>query len=186
MQLTVKGKNIELPETIRSYVDKKFQKLSRHLPFITEVEVEITIEDTKSVGDRAVAQVTINSNGTLLRGEQRAPDPYVAIDAVADVMDKQIKRYKERLYRKGDRDSVTGKEELAPLPEETEEEEEEEWGKVVRVKRFAIRPMDMDEALEQMELLGHAFYFFYNAESGQFNVIYRRNDGDYGLIVPVL
>lgn len=184
MELTVKGKNIELPDAVRSYANKKFQRLGRHLPFITDVEVEINLEDTKSVGDRAVVQVTINSNGTLLRGEHKATDPYVAIDAVADVMDKQIKRYKERLYRKGQRVTFTGKGEAPPAPEEAEVDEE--WGRVVRVKRFAIRPMGVDEAMEQMELLGHDFFFFFNAEAGQFNVIYRRNDGDYGLIVPVV
>jgi len=177
MELVIKGKNTEISEKVRQYIDRKFSRLDRHLNTITEAEVAIATEMTKSRQDRYVVQVTLSSKGNLIRGEERGVDLFAAIDSVSDVLDRQIERYKGRLHNKG-RGSSPLKAEL-PLTAEAEQR-----GRVVKVKRFTVKPMDAEEAVEQMELLGHDFFLFLNSASGQFNVLYRRNDGDYGLIEP--
>jgi len=177
MELVIKGKNTEISEQVRQYIDRKLGRLDRHLHTIAEAEVAIAREMTKSRQDRYVVQVTLSSKGSLIRGEERGVDIFAAIDSVSDVLDRQIERYKGRLYNKG-RGSSPLKAEL-PLADEAEQR-----GRVVKVKRFMVKPMDAEEAVEQMELLGHDFFLFHNSASGQFNVLYRRKDGDYGLIEP--
>ena len=179
MELAIKGKNTEIPEAVKQYIEKKFGRLDRHLGITAEAEVMISTEMTKSQQDRYVVQVTINSKGTLIRGEERGLDLFVAIDSVADVINRQIERYKGRLYNKGRGTSPLKAETITPP-------ETEQPGKVVKVKRFPVKPMDTEEAVEHMELLGHNFFLFLNSASGQFNVVYRRNDSDYGLIEPEL
>lgn len=177
MELRLTGKNIEITDSVRNYVESKLGRLLRHFPNLDEVEVEIDAESTKSRQDRYVAQMTINSKGTILRGEERAPDIMTAVDKVADIMDRQINRYKGRLYDRGR--GAAPVREAAPI-----ESSELEAGRLVRRKQFQVKAMSPGEAAEQMELLGHNFYFFLNSTSGKYNVLYRRRDGDYGLIEP--
>lgn len=185
MELTVKGKNLEIPEDVLAHVHKKIGRLSRHLNNISEAKVELTREKTKSQEQQLVIQVTINSNGILLRAEERAPDAFTAVDAVARTLDRQIERYKGRFYERGKTEpSAITIRKLMPAPGEAEEELEPLNGKLVRVKTFAMKPMSLEEAAEQMELLGHSFFFFLNQDTDQFNVVYKRTDGDYGLIQP--
>lgn len=125
-----------------------------------------------------MVQVTIDSSGTILRGEERGQDLFTAIDKVAAVMNRQIEHYKGKLYDKGRGSSLARGE----FSEETEPAPPAK--KVVKVKRFAIKPMPVAEAIEQMELLGHNFFLFRNAETEEVNLLYRRNDGNYGLIEP--
>lgn len=177
MELQITGKNIQLAPEVRRYIERKLGKLNRHLPNITKSEVEISEEKTKSRQQHFVVQMTIDSKGTLLRGEERGGDLFTAIDRVAEIMDRQIEHYKGKLYDKGRGSSLVRSElseEAPPSP------------KVVKVKRFAVKPMSVDEAIEQMELLGHDFFLFFNATSEQLNVVYRRKDGNYGLIEPEL
>ena len=177
MELRVSGKHTEITDSVHSYVEKKLGKIGRHFPNLTEVEVEIGTESTRSRQHRYVVQMTVNSKGTLLRGEERAPDVFAAINKVAGVMDRQIQRYKGRLYEKGKG--------FSPVRESIPAESgESEPGRVVRTKRFQVKSMPPEEAAEQMEFLGHNFYFFLNSTTGEFNVLYRRRDGDYGLIEP--
>lgn len=183
MELLIKGKNMVVPEAVRSYAQRKIGKLDRHLPHITQAEVVFFKERTRSQGEQQVVQVTINSNGTILRGEERAVDLFAAIDAVAGVMERRIERYKGRLYERGKNASP---DEIPASFEFEGNAEEDRPGRVVKVKRFAMKPMSEEEAVEQMELLDHDFFFFFNADRGQFNVLYRRRDGDYGLIEPEL
>ncbi|MFQ6057610.1 MAG: ribosome hibernation-promoting factor, HPF/YfiA family [Anaerolineae bacterium] len=179
MELIIKGRNIEISDYLRQYVHKKIGKLDRYLPDITEARVELATENTRSAGEMQVAQVTVRVNGTILRGEERSPDMFASIDAVLDKMYRQIARYKGKRQ-----DRWRGRGERLPIPsEELEEEAERE---IVRRKRFRMFPMTEEEAIEQMELLGHDFFVFYNANSGEVNVLYRRKDGDYGLIEPEL
>jgi putative sigma-54 modulation protein len=139
---------------------------------------------TKSAGNRFVAQVTINIHGTLLRGEERASTVYAAIDNVVDVLNHQIERFKDKLYRSRRRISPLRRELVA---EELQGERvEESESKIVKVKRFPVKPMTPEEAADQMELLSHDFFIFFNPESNRFNVLYRRGDGNYGLIEPEL
>ncbi len=178
MELTISGKNTEISDRIRGYIEKKAARLDRYLPHIDNAVVELTRESAKSSEDRHIAQLTIRTRGTVLRAEERATDVFTAIDAVLDKMYRQIMRYKTR--RRGR--SRTQEERLMPLVEEYEEAPK----RIVRTKRFLVIPMDDEEAAEQMELLGHDFFLFLNANTGELNVIYRRRDGNYGLIEPEL
>lgn len=180
MELQITGKNIELSPIVRQRIERKLGKLGRHLPNITGYKVEVAQEKTKSPEQHFVVQVTLNSNGTLLRGEERGQDLFQAIDKVAQRMDRQIEHYKGKLYRKGRGSS--------PLRGEFNREIEprERLKEVVKVKRFPVKPMPLAEAIDQMELLGHDFFLFFNAESEGLNLLYRRRDGNYGLIEPVL
>ncbi len=181
MQLIIQGKNVEITDRLREYVEKKVGKLDRYLPTIDEARMELSTEHTRSAGARQVAQLTVRNKGTILRAEEKTSDIFTSIDAVLDKMYRQIARYKGRRYRRG-RAAAQGE----ALPIELEEEEEEEPRRIVRTKRFRLMPMDEEEAIEQMELLGHDFFVFYNASDGAINVLYRRKNGDYGLIQPEL
>jgi putative sigma-54 modulation protein len=182
MELYIKGKNVEVTDRLREYVEKKIGRLDRYLPTITEAHVELSSEDTKAAQHRQVCQVTLRSNGVILRAEERSDDMFNAIDIVLDKMNRQIARYKGK---RADRWRGGGTI-VEPSPAELEAEMEEETTSIVRRKRFSMSPMQPEEAIEQMELLGHDFYVFYNADEGAINVLYRRKDGDYGLLQPEL
>lgn len=179
MQLVVKGKNVEVSETLRDYAQKKLGKLDRYLDNVTSATLELTREQTKSAEDRHVAQVTLVVNGTILRGEVKADQVHAAIDSVADVMHRQITRYKERLYERG-----RAAQKPAGKAEATAGDGAWTERRIVKTKQFAIKPMTVDEAVDQMELLGHDFFVFLNAETSKVNVVYRRKGGNYGLIEP--
>ena len=181
MELRVTSKNMEISDGERQYLEKKLGRLAHHLPNISESTVEITREKTKEPQGRYVVQVTINSKGTLLRGEVRAPVLAAAIDNVADVLDRQIERFKGRRYEKGRREGERYEEAIREAAGEVEDTE-----RLVKTKRFNVKPMSVDEAIEQMELLGHEFFLFVNPDGNRVNVIYRRRDGNYGLIQPEL
>jgi putative sigma-54 modulation protein len=176
MEFLIKGKNVEITEAVEEYVQQRLGKLEHHLANITSVMVELSEEKTRSLMSRYVAQVTIERQDTLLRGEERAGDIFTAIDGVVNVITRQIERYKGKLY---------GRKRPSPLRGEVAAEQEEPR-KIVKIKRFPVKPMSVDEAADQMELLGHDFFLFYNLEASQFNLIYRRSDGNYGLIQPEL
>jgi putative sigma-54 modulation protein len=180
MELEITGKNIQLVPEIRDYIERKLGRLNRHLPDITTSKVEITEEKTKSPRQHFVVQMTIDSRGTLLRSEERGKDLFTAIDRVAEVMDRQIEHYKGKLYDKGRGISLARGE----FTEETETAPPSP--RVVKLKRFAVKPMSTAEAIDQMELLRHDFFLFFNADSERLNMVYRRKDGDYGLIEPEL
>ena len=184
MELGVYGKNLEVSETIRGYVQKKIGKLARYLPSLSDASVEIHEEQTKSPQHRFTVQVTLNSRGTLLRGEEKGENVYVAVDAVAEVLARQIERYKGKLYKKGR--GVSLARQASVSGELTPGQEAETSPKVVRVKHFPVKAMSVPEAIEQMELLGHDFFLFINADNDTLNLLYRRENGDYGLIQPDL
>jgi putative sigma-54 modulation protein len=182
VELQIFSKNMEIPPDIRSYVQKKIGKLAHYLPNITEAKVEIHEQNTKSPQHRYTAQVTLNSQGVILRGEERGEGVRAAVDAVAEVLERQIERYKGKLH-----DKERGLS-LARQPSEDTIEEKQYRGsaKIVKIKRFAVKPMSVTEASEQMELLGHSFFLFVNSDNDRLCLIYRRNDGNYGLIEPEL
>lgn len=182
MELHVSSHGVEVTDYLRDYIEKKVGKLDRYLPEITEVRVDLSTETTRSAGELQVAQVTLRTNGKYIRAEEQTHDVFACIDAVLDKLYRQIARYKGK---REDRWKGKGAYQTEPLPIEPEIELEEEEGHIVRRKRFQMYPMDEREAVEQMELLGHSFFVFHNAETGDINVVYRRRDGDYGLIVPV-
>jgi putative sigma-54 modulation protein len=182
VELQIFSKNMEIPPDILSYVQKKIGKLAHYLPDITEAKVEIHEQKTKSPQYRYTAQVTLNSKGVILRGEERGDRVRVAVDAVAEVLERQIERYKGKLHDKGRGLSLTRQ----PEEDIVVEKEPRDLPRVVRLKRFAVKPMSITEASEQMELLGHSFFLFVNADSDRLCLLYRRNDGNYGLIEPEL
>jgi putative sigma-54 modulation protein len=186
MELVIKGRNLEVTDRLREYVERKIGKLDRYLPTITEAWVELSSEGTKAAADRQVCQITVRSNGVILRAEERSDDMFTSIDTVLDKMYRQIARYKGKRENRWKGAGLA----VEPLPieseEEAEEEPEEEATQIVRRKRFSMTPMNPEEAIEQMELLGHDFYVFFNADEAEINVLYRRRDGDYGLLQPEL
>jgi len=185
MKLTIQAHNVEVTDWLEQYVDKKIGKLGRYLPDIDEAFVELREEKTRSAADRAVAQVTIRSPRTIMRAEERSGDMFASIDAVSDKLERRIERYKGK-HAPNHKRSVaqvnTVVEAVAAAPDETEEL----VGSLVRVKHFEMQAMDPDEAIEQMDLLGHDFYVFQNSDSGAVNVVYRRRDNNYGLLQPEL
>ncbi len=184
MQIIIKGKNVEITEWLREYVEKKIGRLDKYLPTLSEARVELAVQKAKSASDRQVAQITIRSNGTILRAEEKSDDMFASIDAVADKLYRQVARFKEKRERRGR--TVYGESVTVQEDEVENVIEEDEEPAVVRVKRFLVRPMTEEEAIEQMELLGHDFFLFYNADSDSMNVVYRRKDGNYGLLQPEL
>ena len=187
MEVTLRGRNITVSDRLSEYVTKKTARLDRYLPTIDEARMELSSEKTRSAQDRQVAQLTVRSRGAVLRAEERGQDIYAVIDEVVDKMQRQIVRYKERVYQRGER-AAGEKPSLAVVEEAAaaEARSERELGAIVRTKRFSVSPMSPDEALEQMELLGHDFYVFFNADTESFNVLYRRRDSNYGLLQPEL
>ncbi len=184
LSIELYGRNIEITERIRDYVEKKVSKLDRFLNNIEETRVDLAhVKSARSASDRQVAQITIRGRGFILRAEERADDIFAAIDAALDKMQRQIERYKGKRQR-GRGDGVSAAEVVAA----TSEIEEEETAPVIaRRKDFTLTPMDEAEAIEQMTLLGHEnFFIFYNANTSAINVLYRRRDGSYGLIEPKL
>jgi putative sigma-54 modulation protein len=191
MQLVIKGRNIEVNDRLREYVEKKIGKMSKFLPDLQEIRVELAEEKSRKASEREIVQVTMRSNGMLLRAEERNSDIYAAIDAVADKLHGQINRFKGKRRRKMERAQVAAVEALeseyiSAAMEPVADEEEVFEGRIVRTKRFSMLPMSEDEAVDQMELLGHDFFVFYNANSDGINVLYRRSDGNFGLLQPEL
>ncbi|NUQ38361.1 MAG: ribosome-associated translation inhibitor RaiA [Caldilineales bacterium] len=187
MKLTILAHNVEVTDWLNQYVEKKVGKLDRYLPDIDEARVELREEKTRSASDRAVAQVTLRSPRTILRAEERTGDMFASIDAVTDKLERRIERFKGKTARNSKRAVAQASaiaQTITPLP--SEEDVEELGGRIVRIKRFPVLPMDANEAIEQMELLGHDFYLFLNAESGGVNVVYRRRGGDFGVLQPEL
>jgi putative sigma-54 modulation protein len=179
MKLQIIAKNnVEVSETLEAYVEKKIGKLSRYLPTISEGKVEISHESAKLPEQRFTVQVTLDSKGVLIRAQEKSKDMLAAIDKVVDVLSKRIERYKGKLYDKGRGIS------FARQGAAIEAEEIEAPKKVVKSKRFLVKPMPVDEAINQMELLGHDFFLFIDADTERLNLLYRRENGDYGLIEP--
>jgi len=184
MELQISSKNIEISPAVRNYVQKKIGKLAHYLPNITEAKVEIHEQNTKSPQHRFTAQVTLNSKGVLLRGEERGERVRIAVDAVTEVLARQIERYKGKLYDKGRGVSLARQSAVSEVVGGSAEDRD--WPKIVRVKHFTVKPMSVTEAAEQMELLGHSFFLFVNDEGDALSLLYRRDDGNYGLIEPEL
>lgn len=185
MDVQIYNRNLELTDRLNEYVNTKVEKFTRYLADIENVRVELTATHARDASRRMVAQVTIRVPRTILRAEERSGDIFTAFDAVMDKMYRRIKRYKGRQLDRR-MEGVAAKEELFPETEPEEEEKETpSAGEIVRVKRFEVSSITPEEAVEQMELLGHYFYVFLDGTDGQLSIIYRREDRNYGLIKPV-
>ena len=173
MKFIISGKNIDVTEGLRSAVQDKLGKLEKYFTSDTEIHVTLSVEK-----ERQKIEVTIPVKGNIIRSEQVSSDMYVSIDLVEEVIERQLRKYKNKIVDKQQEGSNFQK---AFLENEFVEDEEV---KIIRTKRFGIKPMYPEDACEQMELLGHNFFVFYNAETEQVNVVYKRKDGAYGLIEP--
>jgi putative sigma-54 modulation protein len=183
MNIVIKSKNVEVPDRLREYIEKKVARLDRYLSNVDEARIELSTTSAKSADDRQVVQLTLRVNGTLLRAEERSSDMQTSIDFVLDKMERQISRFKGKHWYTRSRAAAAQAAQAAQAAEPVEPEVE---GEIVRVKKFQTRPMDVDEAIEQMELLGHDFFAFYDTGSNAFCVVYKRRDGGYGLLQPEL
>ncbi|MDU2063544.1 MAG: ribosome-associated translation inhibitor RaiA [Sporomusaceae bacterium] len=174
MKMNVRGKNIEITPALREYVEKRVGKITKYFDGIGDISAILKVEKGQHI-----VEVTVPVNGMLLRGEESTNDMYTSIDLVVDKIEKQIEKYKTKISRKMRGGSFKSELVPAPVPEEKSEE-----FKLVRTKRFAVKPMTTEEAILQMNLIHHDFYVFRDADSEEVNVIYRRKDGNYGLIEP--
>lgn len=194
MDLHIRGNGIAISDDLREFADKRAAKLERLVRSVDEAKLELRHVHTRVGPDQIVAQLTLQSGRTLLRAEEHDPDARLAIDRAADKLEQQVRKvHSKRARRTGDGvASIRLTEALASMPDEdisadlgTEDDGADAGlAGVVRTKRFALKPMHVDEAIEQMELLGHDFYLFQNADDHTFSVLYRRRNGDYGLLLP--
>ena len=176
MRLEVKGKNVEVTESIRTYAERKLGKLARQLHDLTRVELELTVERNPSISASQIAEATIFTKGPVLRAREATGDMKASIDQLTEKLMRQVKHYRER--RTDHRPGRT------PTMETGETMAEGADPKIVKSKQFAVKPMSAEEAALQLEVVGHAFFVFQNAESGDVSVVYKRRDGNYGLIEP--
>jgi putative sigma-54 modulation protein len=172
MKVLVRGRNVDVTEALKDYVEKRVGKLDRYLEGAKDATVILVVE-----GDSHKVEVTVPFNGMILRGEEATGDMYSSIDLIVDKLEKQIEKYKGKLGRR----RGTGEQKAYVEPRFRDDDE---GLQLVKTKRFAIKPMPVDEAVMQMNLLGHSFFVFSNAETEQVNVVYKRKDGKYGLIEP--
>lgn len=187
MEFVVKSRNGKVTQRQQDYIEEKLSRLERYMDQISKVTVEVSEELRRGEGTVHRAQVTLVGNhGMLLRSEQHAAEFFAAVDAVHDTLQRQIQRYKDKHWRRGKLRrqggqviDVVQEPGAAPPPADGEPAP-----RLVRTKEIQVKPMYSDEAVEQMELLGHDFFVFRDADTNQLNVVYRRKDGNYGVLVP--
>ena len=193
MDLTITANNTTLTDAIKKYAEKRLRILDRRFRDPVPVFLLIRKEQTRKEDERYIAEVTIRMKRGVIRGETRGDTPYTAIDNVSDTITRQISRYKPRYSTKSRKDAAGGlglavAEQLAQTAADDAMDENDvqtlAHGRLVRTKRHAMALESVEDAAEQMELLGHNFYVFRNKENGEINVVYQRHDDDYGLIVP--
>ena len=173
MKYVITGRGTNVTDGLRSAIEEKLGKIEHYFAPDTEVHVTLKVEK-----DRQKVEVTVPVKGHIIRAEQVSDDMYVSIDLIEDIIERQLRKYKTKI--------VDSKQNVGSFTSEfmQEDDYEDEDVKVIRTKRFAVKPMDPEEACVQMELLNHSFYVFRNAETDEVNVVYKRKGGDYGLIEP--
>lgn len=190
MELQIRGRGIPVTDEIRQFADRRTARLDRLVGPIVDAKLELRADNNRVGPPVTTAQLTIQTGRRLLRAEERDPEPMAAIDRAIDKLDRQIRRFHDRRADSKTRQTETIRTPSLPpepdLLDELDEESDEPGARqgLVRTKRFMLKPMDVDEAIEQMELLGHDFYLFHNAVENNLSVVYRRRDGAYGLLVP--
>jgi putative sigma-54 modulation protein len=209
MRTQIKGRNVTVTDALQDYAEDKVARVhkllqQRNIDEVTRVELELKVEKNPSIPEPSIAEATIYTRGPVIRARERSDDMYAAIDLVTDKLMRRVKKYHDKAHgktRKGHEKLVVGAE-ASPLTEAglsaeapisaaaavgaelAGEEPSGDNGRVVKVKQFALKPMSVDEATLQLELVGHDFFVFQNAETSRTNVLYRRRDGHYGLIEP--
>lgn len=190
MKILIEGKNIELTGALKDYVNDKFSRLEKHYEHIIkehDVRVKLSTAKNPRITNNNITEVTIFLDGKIVRSEHASEDMYASIDLVADKLERQLHKYKDKVYR-----SQQHKGRPLPNPEltgvliESGNNKHSYDGKIIKSKRFQLHPLTPEEATVQLDLISHDFYVFVNSKTSQINTIYRRKDGDYGLIEPVL
>jgi ribosome hibernation promoting factor len=181
VRLQVKGKNLDVSPSLKGYAQEKLGKLERHLSDSARLELELAIERNPSISDNQVAEATIWTTGPVIRAREASTDMKASIDMLVDKLERQAQRLREKRRRSSSRNhGVAQHQDVRPVvPDEDEPV-------IVKVKQFAVKPMSPEEAVLQLELIGHSFFVFLNAETLEVNVVYRRRDANYGLIEPQL
>ncbi|MBM7631267.1 putative sigma-54 modulation protein [Geomicrobium sediminis] len=186
MNYNIRGENMEVTPSLRDYVEKKVGKVERYFDSTPVADVHVKMQ-VRSTNEHSI-EVTIPMSQLLLRAEEKHSDMYAAIDLVVEKLERQIRKYKTKVNRKfrqsGTKDIFKNEIGVTELSNGYSPEEEEDYFNLVRTKRFNLKPMDAEEAVLQMDMLGHSFFVFSNADNGDTNVVYRRKDGRYGLIEP--
>ncbi len=180
MEFTIRSRHMDVPEALRAAAQEKVNRLTRHLDGWETAEVQFLEERNPRISEKEVCEVTLRGvHGQVVRAKAASADPFTAVDRVIDKLSHQVERLKTRQSRKATHRRAPVD---SALPVDEEGDDDDGAGRIVKVKRFDLKPMTPEEAALQMDLLGHTFYFFNNAESGAPAVVYRRNDGDVGLI----
>ena len=178
MRLQVKGKNVEVSDSIRQYAEEKLRKLDRQLHALTQVELELCVERNPSIAANQIAEATVWTKGPTLRAREASSDMKASIDQLSDKLLRQVEHYRAKRDRKQVRGNGVPPGGSMSIPDD------ESTPNIVKTKQFAIKPMSAEEAALQLELVGHDFFVFRSDDSDEINVIYRRRDGGYGLIEP--
>lgn len=187
MQMIVKGKNLEMTKALRTYAEDKVRRLERYLDRVIKAEIELFVEKNPKIANSQCVEVTVFTSGPIIRARECAADMYQAIDLVYEKLERQVKKLHGRRIDRSHNTRHNHSARLAtPLAEQKEEEQEEPSleAKIVKIKSFPLKPMTPEEAALQMDLVGHDFFVFINAETDRTSVVYRRKDGNYGLIEP--
>ncbi|NET45787.1 ribosome hibernation-promoting factor, HPF/YfiA family [Okeania sp. SIO2B3] len=187
MKLVIQGKNIEITDSIHEYVNQKIEKAVSHFQQLTtEVDVHLSVARNPRINPKQTAEVTIYANGTVIRAQESSENLYASIDLVADKIARQLRKYKEKRQSKVSKAKTIELIESQPVEQDLIGDRQPELpNEVVRTKYFAMSPMTVEEALEQLQFIDHDFYMFSNAATGEINVIYKRyHHGGYGLIQP--
>jgi putative sigma-54 modulation protein len=179
LRLQVKGRNLEISDSIRSYAEQKLAKLDKQLGETTQVELELTVEKNPSISANQVAEATVFTKGPTLRAREATKDMRASIDQLTDKLVRQVRHYRDKRSRRGSRtnNNVPFEEGVPAVAEQLDQQ-------IVKTKQFPVKPMTAEEAVLQLELIGHDFFVFRDADSGDVNVVYRRKDRGYGLIEP--
>lgn len=185
MRTIVKGKNYEVPERVRDYAERKLGRLGRLLDDRSDATVELSVEQNRSIHDSHIVDVTLVIDGRTLRSSAAAPTHQAGIDDVLDKIERRAVNHRETSRVRKSPDTVRGGGRVA-ADDAGRREAEDPRGRIVKVKRFNIEPMFEEDAVARMEELGHSFFVFVNAEDERVAILYRRREGDYGLIEPVL
>ncbi len=187
MEPTIHTRDIKLSDQQHEYIEKKTERLERYMPTLDSVRVDVTAQNARNANERHIAQITLrDKRGTILRAEEHHADVNAAVDRVVDKIYRQIKRYRgkqQKMRRKG----VPAADlmmELEPLPLDNEADIDDENPIILRRKKFALQPMSAEEAIDQMELLGHDFFMYYDPDESRVNLVYKRKDGAFGLLQP--
>ncbi len=174
MEIKIRGQNLELTDKIKSYSEEKINKLTKYFDHIMEAEIELIAEKNPSISDSQIAEVTVFTKGHVLRAKEASSDIFASIDLVSAKLERQLKKYKDKMYKSSKRRPQVKEDHWTP--------EQIELSRIVKVKEVVMKPMTPEEATMQLDLLGHEFFVFTNSDTEEVNVVYKRNDDNYGLI----